>query len=89
MASKMSLDVNNKKLKGRKHKSLQMEQQEIHGIYIDHGVDVTFEEVQEMVKAADKDGTGMLTEKEFVESGAQEVSRLLAMSSKRNTKVSL
>ena len=46
---------------------------EIHGIYIDHGVDVTLEEVQEMVKAADKDGTGMLTEKEFVESGAQEV----------------
>ena len=40
-------------------------------------MDVTFEEVQEMVKAADKDGTGMLTEKEFVESGAQEVSQLL------------
>ena len=47
---------------------------EIHGIYIEHGVDVTFQEVQEMVKAADKDGTGMLTEKEFVESGASEVS---------------
>ena len=47
---------------------------EIHGIYIEHGVDVTLQEVQEMVKLADKDGTGMLTEKEFVESGAQEVS---------------
>ena len=50
-------------------------------------MDVTFEEVQEMVKAADKDGTGMLTEKEFVESGAQEVSQLLTISSKHNIKV--
>lgn len=45
---------------------------EIHGIYQDHGVDVTMEEVQKMVDAADKDGTGLLTEKEFVHSGASE-----------------
>jgi len=46
---------------------------DIHGIYMDHGVEVTLQEVQELVKAADKDGSGMLTEKEFLESGAQEV----------------
>lgn len=45
---------------------------EIHGIYLEHGVDVTMEEVQEMVDAADKDGTGLLTEKEFIESSAKE-----------------
>ena len=46
---------------------------EIHGIYLEHGVDVTLDEVQKIVDAADKDGTGLLTEKEFVESGASEV----------------
>ena len=41
---------------------------EVYGIYVEHGVEVTREEVQEMVKAADKDGTGLLTEQEFVNS---------------------
>jgi Ca2+-binding EF-hand superfamily protein len=45
---------------------------EIHGIYLDHGVDVTMEEVQKMVDEADKDGTGLLTEKEFMQSSATE-----------------
>ena len=44
--------------------------EEIHGIYTAHGVDVTREEVQKIVDAADKDGTGLLTEKEFVNSQA-------------------
>lgn len=44
--------------------------EEIHGIYSAHGVDVTREEVQKIVDAADKDGTGLLTEKEFVYSQA-------------------
>ena len=35
-----------------------------------HGVHVTREEVQKIVDAADKDGTGLLTEKEFVNSQA-------------------
>ena len=43
---------------------------EIHGIYKKHGVEVTREEVQKIVDAADKDGTGLLTEKEFVNSQA-------------------
>ena len=43
---------------------------EIHGIYLAHGVDVTREDVQKIVEAADKDGTGLLTEKEFVNSQA-------------------
>ena len=47
--------------------------QDIHSIYKEHGVDLTLEEVQEMVKAADKEGDGMLTEQEFLDSGAQEV----------------
>ena len=41
---------------------------EVLGIYLSHGVDVTREEVQKMVEAADKDGTGMLTEQEFLNS---------------------
>lgn len=41
---------------------------EVYGIYVDHGVDVTREEVAKIVEAADKDGTGLLTEKEFVDS---------------------
>ena len=44
--------------------------EEIHGIYLAHGVHVTREEVQKIVDAADKDGTGLLTEKEFVNSQA-------------------
>ena len=44
--------------------------EEIHGIYTAHGVDVTREDVQKIVDAADKDGTGLLTEKEFVNSQA-------------------
>ena len=40
----------------------------MYGIYVDHGVEVSREEVQRMVEAADKDGTGLLTEKEFVNS---------------------
>ena len=44
--------------------------EEIHGIYLAHGVDVTLEDVQKIVDAADKDGTGLLTEKEFVNSQA-------------------
>ena len=43
---------------------------EIHGIYQNHGIEVTREEVQKIVEAADKDGTGLLTEKEFVNSQA-------------------
>lgn len=43
---------------------------EIHGIYLAHGVDVNREDVQKIVDAADKDGTGLLTEKEFVNSSA-------------------
>ena len=43
---------------------------EIHGIYLNHGIEVTREEVQKIVDAADKDGTGLLTEKEFVNSQA-------------------
>ncbi len=43
---------------------------EIHGIYLAHGVDVTREDVQKIVDSADKDGTGLLTEKEFVNSTA-------------------
>ena len=38
------------------------------GIYTDHGVDVTRDEVQRIFDAADKDGTGLLTEQEFVNS---------------------
>ncbi len=38
------------------------------GIYRSHGVDVTREEVQRIFDAADKDGTGLLTEQEFVNS---------------------
>lgn len=45
---------------------------EIYGIYLDHGVHVTMEEVQKMVDEADKDGTGLLTEKEFMQSNATE-----------------
>ncbi|TRY70667.1 hypothetical protein TCAL_09683 [Tigriopus californicus] len=41
---------------------------DVYGIYMSHGVDVTREEVQKIVEAADKDGTGLLTEKEFVDS---------------------
>lgn len=41
---------------------------EVYGIYVEHGVEVTREEVQRMVDIADKDGTGLLTEKEFVNS---------------------
>ena len=41
---------------------------EVYGIYVDHGVEVTREEVAKIVEAADKDGTGLLTEKEFVDS---------------------
>lgn len=41
---------------------------EVLGIYLDHGVEVTREEVQRMVTAADKDGTGQLTEQEFLNS---------------------
>ena len=44
--------------------------EEIHGIYQAHGVEVTREDVQKIVEAADKDGTGLLTEKEFVNSQA-------------------
>ena len=44
--------------------------EEIHGIYTAHGVDVSREDVQKIVDAADKDGTGLLTEKEFVNSQA-------------------
>ena len=44
--------------------------EEIYGIYSAHGVDVTREDVQKIVDAADKDGTGLLTEKEFVNSQA-------------------
>ena len=52
--------------------------EEIHGIYQAHGVEVTREDVQKIVEAADKDGTGLLTEKEFVNSQAVgEVSSLL------------
>merc|ERR1712141_471514 len=40
------------------------------GIYTAHGVDVSREDVQKIVDAADKDGTGLLTEKEFVNSQA-------------------
>merc|ERR1712018_386247 len=40
------------------------------GIYLAHGVDVTRDDVQKIVDAADKDGTGLLTEKEFVNSQA-------------------
>jgi len=46
--------------------------EEIHGIYLDHGVEVTMGEVQKMVDEADKDGTGLLTEKEFMQSSATE-----------------
>ena len=42
--------------------------QDIHGIYVSHGVEMTLEEVQEMVRAG-KDGH--LTEKEFVQRGAE------------------
>ena len=38
------------------------------GIYTEHGVDVTRDEVQRIFDAADKDGTGLLTEQEFVNS---------------------
>merc|ERR1711884_910376 len=38
--------------------------------YTAHGVDVSREDVQKIVDAADKDGTGLLTEKEFVNSQA-------------------
>jgi len=38
------------------------------GIYLEHGVDVSKEEVQKIFDAADKDGTGLLTEQEFVNS---------------------
>jgi hypothetical protein len=41
---------------------------EVLSIYVEHGVDVTRDEVQRMVDAADKDGTGLLTQKEFVNS---------------------
>ena len=54
--------------------------EEIHGIYQAHGVEVTREDVQKIVEAADKDGTGLLTEKEFVNSQAVgEVSSLLCV----------
>ena len=47
-----------------------------------HGVDVTREEVQKIVDAADKDGTGLLTEKEFVYSQAVgDVSEFLSATS--------
>ena len=56
--------------------------EEIHGIYSAHGVDVTREEVQKIVDAADKDGTGLLTEKEFVYSQAVgDVSEFLSATS--------
>ena len=38
------------------------------GIYLEHGVEVTRDEVQRIFDAADKDGTGLLTEQEFVNS---------------------
>ncbi len=38
------------------------------GIYTEHGVEVTRDEVQRIFDAADKDGTGLLTEQEFVNS---------------------
>ena len=51
--------------------------EEIHGIYLEHGVEVTLQEVREMVVKADKDGTGMLTEKEFIDSGTASEVRVL------------
>lgn len=41
---------------------------EVYGIYIEHGVEITKEEVQKIVTEADKDGTGELTEQEFLDS---------------------
>ncbi len=41
---------------------------EVLGIYTEHGVEITREEVQRIVSAADKDGSGELTEKEFLNS---------------------
>ena len=51
--------------------------EEVHSIYTEHGVEVSREEVQKMVEEADKDGTGLLTEKEFVNSSAGEGVRQL------------
>jgi Ca2+-binding EF-hand superfamily protein len=55
--------------------------EEVHGIYVSHGFEISLEEVKRMVEVADKDGSGMLTEKEFVDgtnSGELPVSRLFA-----------
>ena len=41
---------------------------EVLSIYVEHGVEVSRDEVRRMVEAADKDGTGLLTQKEFVDS---------------------
>ena len=45
-----------------------MSAEEIYGIFQEHGVSVTMEEVKDIVTKADRDGTGSLSVNEFVNS---------------------